>query len=99
MKKIISALAALAVGLGLAVVAVPLAASAHTWQVRDTCEALSVNLTNYAGIVPGTDPVPEQSHVVHHEAEYMHHDAVTKTQWKYVKIAGLGELWLDNDWA
>jgi hypothetical protein len=52
MKKIISALAALTLGAGLALVGV-FPASAHTPSVADTCEALNVTLTNYAPTVPG----------------------------------------------
>jgi len=54
-KKLLSALAALAVALGLAVVAVPLTASAHTPVASATCETLSVNLTQYQPIVPAKD--------------------------------------------
>lgn len=41
--------------------------------------------------------VPESSYIVHHEAETKFHEEVSHTEWKYVKLVGPGEIWLDND--
>lgn len=63
-KKVLSSLGAFALvaaASATAVVAAPLAASAHTPSVSSTCEALTVNLTNYAATVPGKDAVPPQT--------------------------------------
>lgn len=63
-QKVLSSLGAFALvaaASATAVVAAPLAASAHTPSVSSTCEALSVNLTNYAATVPGKDAVPDKT--------------------------------------
>jgi len=104
MKKFIAALvAALFAGLGVTALAAP--AQAHTPKVSTSCEALSVDLTNYRVKAEH----PETFKTVHHEAvgtptievtnpEYVPGvPAVTHTEWKYVKHGGLGQVWVDND--
>src|SRR5690606_24421224 len=89
MKKIIGVLTALAAALGFAVIAAPVAASAATtpdefcWVVTETVHHDAVG----DATIPNPSYVPAQPEI----------PAVTHTEWKYVKIAGPGELWLNND--
>ena len=58
---------------------------------------------------PGTDGVPAQGSptitvpnpayvpATPDQATIVHHDAVTRTEWKYAKHGGRGEIWVDND--
>jgi len=55
---------------GAAVIAVAAPASAHTIEASATCEALTVDLSNYAASQPGKDAV------YHEWDETVHHDAV-----------------------
>jgi hypothetical protein len=58
MKKPIAILATGVIAAALAVGGVATTASAHTNEVSSTCTALSVDLTNYAAIVPEIPAVP-----------------------------------------
>lgn len=68
----------------LGVVGAAVSASAHTPSVSATCEALTVNLTNYQPGSPATtkvihhDAIPETTHVV----AGAHHDAVMGTDFQ-----------------
>lgn len=51
--------------------------------------------------VPAVAEIPEVSHTDYVAKRYVvdvqHQDAVTKTQWRYVKNGGYGEVWLDSN--
>src|SRR5665647_3690384 len=69
-------------------VAVASSASAHSPSVTTTCEALTVNLTNYQ-----IDPGHAETFTT------VHHDAVTHTMWRYDKNGQyLGDsIWVNNN--
>lgn len=93
-KKILSALGALALGVGIAVIAVPVAAQAHTPSASADCQNLTVNLTQYQAEVPAKDAegYTETKWVKHHEAD-------THKEWLYKQHQTGKEKWLDYfDW-
>jgi len=49
-------------------------------------KTITVPNPDYVPATPGTPEVPEQSHIVHHDAEYVHHDAVTHTEYHFAKF-------------
>jgi len=95
MKKPIAAVAAVALGAGLALVGVVTPATATPTIPAEFCEAVYETQPNPDHVAA----VEEVSHIVHHDAvtETIHHEAIYRTEWKYSKHGGPGFAWVDND--